>query len=311
MHILLCGSFDTNERDQWLRLLQTQVPDAHWHLDRGAAAERIEVAVVANPPPGSLQGLPSLRLIQSLWAGVDRLMADDSLPAGVPVTRMVDPYMSAAMAETAVWASLSLHRGFFAYQRQQREGVWRQLEQRRAREVRIAVLGMGQLGRRAARQLAALGYRVTGWSQRTAAAEPGIDTCSTDQALQDLLPHCDILINLLPLTPATRGLLNRQLFAAMRRGASLVNLARGAHLVEQDLLQALDAGQLGHAVLDAFAEEPLPAGHPFWQHPQVTLLPHVAALTDMRSAAEAVAANVQALARGEPLSHLVDRQRGY
>ncbi|TLX57076.1 glyoxylate/hydroxypyruvate reductase A [Stutzerimonas nosocomialis] len=311
MHILLCGSFDACERDQWLRVLQAQIPDAHWHLDRDEAAERIEVAVVANPPPGSLRGLPGLRLIQSLWAGVDRLMADDSLPAGVPVARMVDPYMSAAMAETAVWASLSLHRGFFAYQRQQREGLWRQLEQRRACDVRIGVLGMGQLGRRAARQLAALGYRVTGWSQRTAAAEPGIDTCSTDQALQELLPQCDILINLLPLTPATRGLLNRQLFAAMRRGASLVNLARGAHLIEQDLLQALDDGQLGHAVLDAFAEEPLPAGHPFWQHPQITLLPHVAALTDMRSAAEAVAANLQALVRGEPLSYLVDRQRGY
>ncbi|MBA1274224.1 2-hydroxyacid dehydrogenase [Stutzerimonas azotifigens] len=311
MHILLCGSFDACERDQWLRVLQAQIPDAHWHLDPRAAAERIEVAVVANPPPGSLQGLPALRLIQSLWAGVDRLMVDDSLPEGVPVTRMVDPYMSAAMAETAVWASLSLHRGFFAYQRQQREGAWRQLEQRRACEVQIGVLGMGQLGRRAARQLAALGYRVTGWSQRTAAAEPGIDTCSTDQALQELLPQCDILINLLPLTPATRGLLNRQLFTAMRRGAGLVNLARGAHLVEHDLLQALDEGQLGHAVLDAFIEEPLPTGHRFWQHPQVTLLPHVAALTDMRSAAEAVAANLQALARGEPLSYLVDRQRGY
>jgi glyoxylate/hydroxypyruvate reductase A len=125
------------------------------------------------------------------------------------------------------------------------------------------------------------------------------------------LREAEIVINLLPLTPATRGLLDARAFAAMPRGASLVNLARGAHVVDADLLAALDAGQLQRAVLDVFASEPLPAEHPFWRHPKVTVLPHVAALTDERSAAAVVAANLKALAHGESIAHLVDRARGY
>ena len=138
-----------------------------------ADAGDVQAAVVANPPPGSLQGLPQLRLIQSLWAGVDRLLADATLPAGVPIARMVDPAMSAAMAETALWAVLSLHRGFFAYARQQREGLWRPHAQRRADEVQVLVLGQGEMGRAAAARIAALGYRVDGLARATAAPLAG------------------------------------------------------------------------------------------------------------------------------------------
>ncbi len=299
MSVYLCGELDAAERAAWLAHLREALPgervaDALAELDPAT----VDVAVVANPPPGRLQGLPGLRLIQSLWAGVDRLLADPTLPTAVPLARMVDPAMNAAMAETALWAVLALQRGFFAYARQQRESRWRVLPQRRADEWRVTVLGRGQMGGAVAARLSAQGYPVRAWHRE---AGP----------LALALGDADVVINLLPLTPATRGLLDATVFAAMKPGAALVNLARGAHVVEADLLAALDAGQVSHAVLDVFAQEPLAAGHPFWAHPRVTVLPHAAAQTDPRSAAAVVAANVRALRAGRPLAHRVDRSTGY
>jgi len=295
--ILLAADFDAVEWAAWLPALQAALPGETLTLavDR---RDDIDIAIVANPPAGSLQGLPHLKLVQSLWAGVDRLLRDPTLPAGVPLARMVDPAMNAAMAETALWAALALQRGFFGYAAQQRAGVWRQHGQRRADETRVAVLGLGQMGQAVAARLAQQGFAVSGWSTRHG-------------AIDGVLGDADIVISLLPLTPATTGFFDRARFAQMRRGASFVNLARGAQVVEADLLAALDNGQLSHAVLDVFATEPLPAEHPFWRHPLVTVLPHVAAQTDPRSAAQVVAANIRALRAGQPLQHLVDRQRGY
>jgi glyoxylate/hydroxypyruvate reductase A len=297
MSLLLAGEFDAAERAQWLELLRTALPDERVETTAGDASA-VDVAIVANPPEGALRGLPNLRLIQSLWAGVDRLLADTSIPPEVPLARMVDPAMNEAMAETALWAVLSLQRDFVDYAAQQRERCWRQHPQRRADETTVAVLGLGQMGRAVARRLAANGYAIAGWSTR-------------EGRLDELLAASDIVVNLLPLTPATRGLFDTRRLAAMRRGASLVNLARGAHVVDADLLASLDAGQLRHAVLDVFHTEPLPADHPFWSHPRVTVLPHVAAQTDPRSAAAIAAANVKRLRAGEPVANLVDRARGY
>ncbi len=314
MNILLSGDFDAAQRQLWLDALHAALPEARW-LDRSQAlaqAATVQAAVVANPAPGSLQGLPNLRLIQSLWAGVEGLLADTTLPAGVPLARMVDPAMNAAMAETTLWAVLSLHRGFFANAEAQRAGVWRQQVQRPAAQVPVAVLGLGQMGAAAARVLHRQGYRVAGWHQHgTPAAVEGVTVHRGDAALAPLLAASDIVINLLPLTAATRGLLDASFFAAMPAGATLINLARGAHVVDGDLLAALDSGHLQHAVLDVFHHEPLPSGHRFWQHPRVTLLPHVAAQTDPQSAAAVVAANLRALMQGAPIAHLVQRSRGY
>ena len=174
----------------------------------------------------------------------------------------------------------------------------------------MLVLGLGQMGRTTALQLAALGYRVSGWSAR-AQQVAGVATSAGWAALPAALGAADIVVNLLPLTDDTRGLFDRARLAQMRPGASLVNLARGAHVVEKDLLAALNAGRLAHAVLDVFDTEPLPATHVFWFHPRVTLWPHAAAQTDLRSAAAVVAANVEAVRRGEAAAHLVDRARGY
>ena len=312
MKVLLCGDFDAVEHADWLTALASAMPEAEW-LDvdearRGGAAGgvdgargaglSVQAAVVANPPPGSLQGLPGLRLIQSLWAGVDRLLDDATLPPGVPVARMVDPAMTAAMAETALWAVLALHRGFFAYAARQRQAVWQPHAPRRADEVPVVVLGQGQMGAAATTRIAQQGYAVRGWRRGGG-------------SLLDCVARAQIVVNLLPLTPATRGLLGARFFAALPVQASFVNLGRGAHVVDADLLAALDSGHLRHAVLDVFHTEPLPAGHPYWRHPRVTVLPHAAAMTDLRSAAAVAVANLRALRDGWPLAHLVDRPRGY
>jgi glyoxylate/hydroxypyruvate reductase len=300
MNVLFAGRFDAAERERWWHALRAAAPEHRWWRDDVPFdRDAIEAAVVANPAPAALANLPQLRLVQSLWAGVDKLLADPSVPAGVPIARMVDPVMSAAMAETALWAVLGLHRRFFDYADQQRDARWLPHAQRRADEVRVLVLGAGHMGQAVAQRLAAQGYRVTTWR------------ASDAPALAPLLATTEIALSLLPLTPATRGLLDARVFAALPTGASIVNLARGAQVVDVDLIAALDSGHLRRAVLDVFATEPLPAEHPFWRHPKVTVLPHVAALTDERSAATVVAANLSTLARGEPVPHLVDRARGY
>ena len=223
---------------------------------------------------------------------------------------MVDPAMNEAMAETALWAVLSLHRRCLDYARQQRESRWAPHGQRSAGEVRVTVLGLGQMGRAVALRLVRNGYAVSGWSARPASIA-GVRTLAGDAALPAVLADAQVLVNLLPLTPATRGLIDARLLARLPRGASVVNLARGAHLVEADLLEALASGHLRHAVLDVFATEPLPAAHPFWSHPQVTVLPHVAAQTTPAARRLWSARNVAALREGRPLRHLVDRSRAY
>jgi glyoxylate/hydroxypyruvate reductase A len=255
---------------------------------------------------------------------------------------MVDPAMTSAMAETALWAVLSMHRGFFRYARQQARALWQPLDQRRADEVQVLVAGQGELGRQVAKRLHGQGYRVTGWcrSPRTTGVPHSLTSSSHltaaspspspwplaagPDAWPALAAQADVVINLLPLTSATRGFFDATRLAGFQRGAGFVNLARGAAVVDADLLAALDSGQIGHAVLDVFQREPLDPSHPYWHHPAVTVLPHVAALTDPRSAAQIAAANVQAL-RASPVGAAtalcgllnpglvgwVDRRRGY
>ncbi|MES2993085.1 MAG: glyoxylate/hydroxypyruvate reductase A [Pseudomonadota bacterium] len=299
MAILVSAGFDATEWAAWWPLLQAALPGEQLVREpHDIAPGQIEIALVANPPVGSLRGLPNLRLIQSLWAGVDRLLDDASVPVDVPLARMVDPAMNETMAQTALWAVAGLQRGFFDYAAQQRAGVWRQHPLRRADEFAVTVLGAGQMGQATARRLAEQGHPVTVWRR---------DAGPLDAALA----KADAVVNLLPLTPQTHGLFDARMLAQMPRGASLLNFARGAHVVEADLLAALDSGHLRRAVLDVFATEPLPPAHPFWSHPAITVLPHIAAPTDPLSAAVIAARNVEALRNGQALQNVVDRTRGY
>ena len=326
MRIFFAADIDPPEAQAWREALQSAAPGHEWLTpSRPDVAEpqpvQADVAVVANPPAGALSQVQGLRLIQSLWAGVDRLLSDRTVPQGLPLARMVDPAMTAAMVQSALWAVTALHRGFFLYAQQQRAGHWHQLPQQRAADVRVLVLGLGTMGGAVAAALAAQGYGVSAWRRGTADATApqtaeaegpaGVAVLRGTEGLEQGLAAADVVLNLLPLTPHTRGIVNAGFLSQVKTGAALVNFGRGGHLVEADLLAALDAGRLSHAVLDVFATEPLPPEHPFWRHPRVTVLPHVAALTDLRSAAEVVADNLARLQAGRPLLHLVDRQRGY
>jgi glyoxylate/hydroxypyruvate reductase A len=311
MSLLLATDFDAQTLASWAEQLRAALPGTTVLTTRDASTDsNIDMALVANPPPGALKGLESLGFIQSMWAGVDKLLRDDTVPSHVPLARMVDPAMGSAMAETALWATLNLHRGYFQYAAQQRAGTWHTLPQRRASEVHVVVLGLGEMGRAVSLRLAGNGYRVSGWSRR-ARSVVGVDTHHGDATLPALLQAADVVINLLPLTVRTNSLFDERRLAQMKRGAGFVNLARGQHVVDSALLDALDRGHIGHAVLDVFQTEPLPNNHRFWVHPQVTLLPHAAALTDLRSATEVAVSNLLAFRSGRPVAHLVDRARGY
>jgi glyoxylate/hydroxypyruvate reductase len=308
--ILLYRS-DSDSAALWLSELRKHVPSLVMRVfpEIGDPAE-IDAALVWKPQPRLLASLPNLKLIVSLGAGVDSLLSDPTLPRHVPIARLVDPYMTEAMSEYVLTQVLRLHRQDFLYQAQQRERVWRELRQPNAAERRVGVLGLGELGSDAARKLAVMGFNVAGWS-RSERRLPGMETYHGPDGLLALARRSDILVCLLPLTPETQGILNARLFAALPKGACIVNAARGAHLVEEDLAAALESGQLAAAVLDVFRQEPLPPEHPFWSHPRIVVTPHAAASTHAPTAAAGVGENLRRLAEGRPLINLVDPARGY
>jgi glyoxylate/hydroxypyruvate reductase len=293
----------------WQAELGRHVPDLA--LDPAPAdPAAIEAVLAWQPPAGALGRFPNLRLVHALGAGVDELLADPALPAGVPVVRLVDPFMTRAMGEYMELQVLRLHRQDLAYRAQQQAGLWRELPQPSASERTVGILGLGVLGTEAALRLAVLGFDVAGWSRREQRLK-GIQCYFGEDGLAALAQRSDILACLLPLTPETENILDARLFARMKRGAALINCGRGAHLVEADLTAALDAGQIGAAVLDVFRTEPLPPDHPFWRHPAIIVTPHAAAASNPVTAAPIVAEALRAFAEGRHIANVVDRTRGY
>ena len=290
--------------ERWLPLLERALPQERVFLE---PREDIDVALVGAPPKGTFARLPRLKLVQSLWMGVEKLLADPELPAQVPLARMVDPGMVAAMSETVLAHVLDWHRHFWHYRQRQAARVWKHRRQYMAQDRTIGILGLGELGGDAARKLLALGFNVCGWSRRPKEF-PGVH-CSTD--LDEVLSRSDAVACLLPLTAQTRGILNRDRLAKIRAGGCLINVARGAHVLVPDLLAALDSRHLARAYLDVFDAEPLPADSPLWLHPGVAVTPHIAALTEPRTALATVVENIERVRRGEPALHLVDRAAGY
>ncbi len=295
----------------WTAALRRELPDLEITTGpRPRHPERCRFALVDRPPPGALAALPRLEAIFSLAAGVDGLLADPTLPADLPLCRMVDPALAETMADYAQLAVLRVHRGFDGFARDQRTARWGKALPRRAREVGVAVLGLGEIGGVVARRLAGCGYRVTGWS-RAPKSIANVATFAGFDALGATVEEAEIVIAILPATAATRDLFDAAFFRAMRPGAHFVNIGRGDQLVEGDLLDALDQGRLGGATLDVFKEEPLPAEHPFWRHPSILVTPHIAGSTLPETGAAAVAAQLRRAAAGLPLRHVVDRGRGY
>ncbi len=247
------------------------------------------------------------KAVLNLWAGVENVVGNPTLTQ--PLARMVDPGMTRGMVEWVAGHTLRHHLGMDA-QILSQNGDWRPHVPPLAEDRRVSVLGLGALGSACAEALAGLGFAVTGWSRRPKAI-PGVTCLSGADGLRDALSRADILILLVPLTTATENLMDAQNLALMPAGACLINPGRGQLIDDEALLAALDTGRIAHATLDVFRVEPLPAGHPFWAHPRVTVTPHIASETRPRTSAQVIAENIRRGAAGEPFVHLVDRDAGY
>jgi glyoxylate/hydroxypyruvate reductase A len=270
----------------------------------------IAIALAWKPPAGALARLPNLRLIVSTGMGVDHLLVDPDLPDGVPIVRVIDPGLVGQMAEYAIYWALHHHRDMDAYAVQQRQQAWQETPFVDTASRRVGVMGLGEIGADTARKLALLGFATAGWS-RSPRRIDGVECFHGSGGFEPFLRRTDILVDVLPMTPHTANLLDARVFALLPRGAFFVNMARGGHVVDHDLVAALDSGHLAGAALDVFHVEPLPAGHPFWTHPRIHVTPHIAGPTNPRTAAESVAENVRRLRAGQPLLNLIDRSSGY
>ncbi|MBL8708918.1 MAG: glyoxylate/hydroxypyruvate reductase A [Rhodospirillaceae bacterium] len=263
-----------------------------------------------RPVPGLVAAMPNLAAIFSFGAGVERLLANPEIPQQVPIVRMVEPGLTQGMAEYVLWQTLRHHRRIWELEAAQQEIRWAPHWYPAAWDRQVGILGLGTLGQAAAGHLRAFDFTLRGWSQSRKDV-PGVTSFAGPAELPAFLDGLDILICLLPLTPATAGILNAGLFARLARGASLINAGRGGHLNEADLIPALESGQLAAASLDVFAVEPLPAAHPFWRHPRIFITPHNASDTDPRTGLAEVLRQIRAHDAGAPFEHVAERKRGY
>lgn len=306
MHITICVS--QQKPEPWQQGLQAALPGATvgiWQPGAPAA----DYAVVWSPPQALFDEQPGLKAVFNTGAGVDALL-QLRVPEATRIVRLDDAGMSVQMAEFACHAVIRHFRELDAYEADVRAGRWSYRKPRSRADFPVGVMGLGVLGERVARALTVFEFPVHGWSRTTRAIE-GI-TCHAGMAqLDSFLASCRVLINLLPLTPETQDILNRRTLGLLRPGGYLINLARGAHLVEEDLLALIASGHLAGAALDVFRTEPLPAGHGFWNHPTITVTPHTSARTLRDESIAQIAGKIAALQRGEAIAGEVDRQRGY
>lgn len=299
------------ETQAYIALFRAAMPQQTFiTLDELDDPSQVAYVVTWGPPAGLFAGLPALRGVFALGAGVDKLLARDDLDPALPIYRLLDGGMAAQMLEYVRFGVLSYQRHMDIYRRQQVAGVWKMLPPRLSADVRVGVLGLGEIGLAVARGLQADGYRVQGWS-RTPRSLPGLPSHHGQEGLHTLLAESDVLACVLPSTPETAGLLDAATLARLPAGAMLINAGRGDLLDEMALLAALDEGRLRCAQLDVFAQEPLPPDSRLWQHPAVTLTPHIAAITLRQQAVAQIADRLQRLAQGEAVAGQVERQRGY
>lgn len=299
----------------WIEGFAQALPEAQcvtWEDSQGQPAD---YAVVWRPPVEMLRGRSDLRGIFNLGAGVDGILrlreADpDALPAGVPIVRLDDAGMAAQMAEYVTHAVLRYFRRLDDYAAQQQAGVWKFLKPHRRADFTVGVMGIGTLGSHIARTLAMFGFPVRGWS-RSARTVDGVQTFAGEAGREAFLDGLRVLVNVLPLTAETENIIDAALLDRLAKGAYLVNVARGPHVVEADLLAAVQKGQLAGATLDVFRTEPLPADHPFWSEPRITITPHISALTLREDSIAQIAAKIRAVEQGQPIAGVVDLARGY
>lgn len=272
--------------------------------------EKVQFAVSWNQPEHVLDQYPNLKAVSSLGAGVDHLLKDSSLPENVKICRVVSDSLIQQMKEYVLGAVISIQRNFTRYIRQKDEALWQPHNHRLGRNVQIGIMGLGELGRPIARQLADLQYCVSGWSRSPKEIE-NVDCFAGSDELPAFLSETDILVCLLPLTSETEGILDLDIFKQFNKPGWLINVARGEHLVDEDLIYALDKNLLQGAWLDVFDEEPLPDRHPFWSRKNIIITPHVASITQPDEVAPQIVDNYKRALSGMELKHAVDREKGY
>ncbi|MBL8689575.1 MAG: glyoxylate/hydroxypyruvate reductase A [Rhodospirillaceae bacterium] len=302
---------DPDDIAAWTRALEALLPEVEIRVwPEIGNPNDIDFCVGWAFPQGSLAKLPNLRGLQSLGAGVDHVFRDSALPPNLPISRIVDPSMTEDMTHWIVLNVLRFHKQDPEYRKLQADGRWHELPAPMWQKRRIGMMGLGELGGHALARLKLFGFPLAGWS-RTKKKIDGVETFFGDDGLKPFLNRTDILIVLLPHTPATEDLLNRKRLAWLPKGAYVINAGRGKLIVDEDLVAQLDSGHLGGAALDVFREEPLPASHAFWRHPKVVVTPHVSAPTLAATAAPQIVENYRRALGGRPLLHPVDRDRRY
>lgn len=294
----------------WVRELRLQLPDEQVHawtedleIDKG----KIEFAVSWKHPFGIYKDYPNLKVIASMGAGVDHITGDPDIPEGITVTRIVDEQLTTDMSEFVLALIMSYLKNISFHHC---NNSWEPKKYQRIEDAHVGILGLGTLGGGLASVLLKNDFKVSGWSNSEKNME-GVTTYHGDSQLPDFLKNVNILVCLLPLTPETEGILNKDLFKQLPQGAYVINVARGEHLVEEDLLEMVQEGNLSGASLDVFRTEPLPESHPFWKEPKIMITPHIASITDPRKVVPQVVDNYKRLKNNEELKNVVPREKGY
>lgn len=302
---------DLADAEPWVKAIKKDAPNVmvatHSQLNDFSG---IEFALAWNHPPGIFMQFPNLKTISSMGAGVDHLLKDSDIPLKVNIVRIIDPLLSQDMFEFALAVIMGRTKNLVHFRENQLQKIWKKKRYQRMADVKIGVMGTGIIGNHVAENLAKVGFYVSGWSRTEGHPAAYHKFYGTNQ-LQEFLANTDFLVCLLPFTPETSGILNKNTLSMLPVGAWLVNLGRGPLLIDEDLISLLDAGHLAGANLDVFHQEPLPENHPFWAHPKVYITPHIASLTDPESVAPQIVENYYRTVRNQPLLNQVDREKGY
>ncbi|WP_297703842.1 glyoxylate/hydroxypyruvate reductase A [uncultured Eudoraea sp.] len=297
--------------DSWKKALVAKAPDIsiYSYLEEHPK-EEITLACVWKQPVDILKQYPNLKCIASFGAGVDFIFKDQSIPKHIPITRVVDPVLAGDMSEFVLALILSFLKNLNSYKTDQLKKVWNPREYKRISDITVGIMGMGALGEELAVDLIKNGFKVIGWA--TSPKEiPESEVYAGDSEKNTFLSRSNILVCLLPLTQQTTGILNSKLFKELPKQSYVINVARGGHLVDEDLLEYINNGHLAGAGLDVFHEEPLPCEHPFWTHPKIQITPHVASVSDIESVIPQLLENYRKLTEGKPLNNTVNREKGY
>ncbi|HRK53467.1 MAG TPA: glyoxylate/hydroxypyruvate reductase A [Cyclobacteriaceae bacterium] len=272
--------------------------------------EEISFALTWRHPYGIFKDYPNLKCISSMGAGVDHLLRDPDLPKRVSIVRLVDPYLAQDMAEFVLALIMNHLRDLNAFKIKQTESIWKPSEYLRIRDVKVGIMGMGAIGKRVATELRKTGFDVMGWA-RTRKEISGIPVYSGAKEFSEFLSKADILVSVLPLTPETKGILNKKNLQLLPKNAFVINVGRGEQVIDEDLVALISEGHLSGASLDVFAEEPLPGNNILWKQPRVNVTPHIASLTNPISVAPQIVDNYYRAKEGKPLLNLVSREKGY